>query len=86
MPMDFRICNALKIKPFQALLRNTPFCSLGEVEARGRTTAKPTDSRRSGADSLDRRNGIKCRLLFLIESSIIPPVQTDRQIGILGGN
>ena len=29
--MDFRVCNALKIKPFQALLRNTPFCSLGEV-------------------------------------------------------
>ena len=29
--MDFRVYNALKIKPFQALLRNTPFCSLGEV-------------------------------------------------------
>ncbi len=35
MPMDFRVCNALKIKPFQALLRNTPFCSLGEVGGGG---------------------------------------------------
>ena len=33
--MNFRICNALKIKPFQALLRNTPFCSLGEVGGAG---------------------------------------------------
>ena len=33
--MDFRVCNALKIKPFQALLRNTPFCSLGEVGGAG---------------------------------------------------
>ena len=48
MPMDFRICNALKIKPFQALLRNTPFCSLGEVG--GSATAKPNDCRRSSAD------------------------------------
>jgi len=29
--VDFRVCNALKIKPFQTLLRNIPFCSLGEV-------------------------------------------------------
>ena len=34
-PMDFRVCNALKIKPFQALLRNIPFCSLGEVGGAG---------------------------------------------------
>ena len=40
-PVDFRVCNALKIKPFQALLRNAPFCSLGEVGARGRAPAKP---------------------------------------------
>ena len=33
--MDFRVCNALKIKPFQALLRNIPFCSLGEVGGAG---------------------------------------------------
>ena len=46
--MNFRICNALKIEPFQALLRNAPFCSLGEVG--GRATAKPNDCRRSSAD------------------------------------
>ncbi len=34
-PMDFRVCNALKIKPFQVLLRNIPFCSLGEVGGAG---------------------------------------------------
>jgi len=33
--VDFRVCNALKIKPFQALLRNIPFCSLGEVGGAG---------------------------------------------------
>ena len=33
--MDFHVCNALKIKPFQALLRNIPFCSLGEVGGAG---------------------------------------------------
>jgi len=33
--VDFRVCNALKIKPFQALLRNTPFCSLEEVGGEG---------------------------------------------------
>ena len=36
----------------QTLLRNIPFCSLGEVGGGGgRATAKPTDSRRSSADS-----------------------------------
>ncbi len=34
-PVDFRVCNALKIKPFQILLRNIPFCSLGEVGGAG---------------------------------------------------
>ena len=34
-PVVFRVCNALKIKPFQALLRNIPFCSLGEVGGAG---------------------------------------------------
>ena len=49
--MNFRVCNALKIKLFQTLLRNIPFCSLGEVGgAGGRATAKPTGSRRSSAD------------------------------------
>lgn len=49
--MCFYVCNALKIKPFQALLRNTPFCSLGEVGGReGRATAKPTARRRSSVD------------------------------------
>ena len=48
--MGFRVCNALKIKPFQALLRSILFCSLGEVGARGRATAKPNASRRSSAD------------------------------------
>jgi hypothetical protein len=33
--MDFHVCNTLKIKPFQALLRNIPFCSLGEVGSAG---------------------------------------------------
>ena len=33
--MDFRVYNALKIKPFQTLLRNIPFCSLGEVGGAG---------------------------------------------------
>ncbi len=33
--MDFHVCNALRIKPFQALLRNIPFFSLGEVGGAG---------------------------------------------------
>jgi len=33
--MCFHVCNALKIKPFQALLRNIPFCSLGVVGGAG---------------------------------------------------
>ena len=33
--MCFCVCNALKIKPFQALLRNTPFCSLEEIGGAG---------------------------------------------------
>ena len=34
-PVNFCVCNALKIKPFQALLRNIPFCSLGEAGGAG---------------------------------------------------
>ena len=33
--MDSHVYNALKIKPFQGLLRNIPFCSLGEVGGAG---------------------------------------------------
>ena len=40
--------DGIKIRPFHALLRNTPFCSLGE--AGGRATAKHADSRRRSAD------------------------------------
>ena len=47
---SYSIKKSRNIKPFQALLRNTPFCSSGEVGARGRATAKPTGSRRSSAD------------------------------------
>ena len=88
--MDFRVCNALKIKPFQALLRNIPSCSLGEVGARGRATAKPKYD--SSLDHLDSRNGVKCRLLFMIGSGIIFSVQTATRdlytflIQIFGGN
>jgi hypothetical protein len=45
--MDFRVYNALKIKPFQTLLRNIPFCSLGEV---GGTGAEPPHNLRIAAE------------------------------------
>jgi len=48
--VDFRVCNALKIKPFQALLRNAPFCSLGEVGGAGAGLLNPVPRFR-------RRNG-----------------------------
>ena len=63
MPMDFRVCNALKIKPFQALLRNTPFCSLGEVGGAG---AEPPQNLTTAAAVVqtDRRNGRRTGIVF----------------------
>ena len=54
LPMNFRICNALKIKPFHALLRNIPFCSLGEVGGAGGRAI----------DKVDRWNGHKTGIVF----------------------
>ena len=54
---QYKLWKILKIKPFQFLLRNAPFCSLGEVG--GRATEKSIDSCRSSADS---RNGRRTRI------------------------
>ena len=68
--MDFRVCNALKIKPFQALLRNTPFCSLGEVGGAG---AEPPQNLPAAAAVVqtvlplkwsERKRGQDCQILF----------------------
>ena len=42
--MDFRVCNALKIKPSQALLRNTSFCFLGEIGDVGAADVKTREA------------------------------------------
>lgn len=47
--VDFRVCNAFKIKPFWPLLRNILF--FGRGRGRGaRSPVKPNDNRRSRAD------------------------------------
>ena len=59
MPMDFRICNALKIKPFQALLRNAPFCSLGEVGGAG---AEPPQNLTTAAAVVQTVKGLRMEI------------------------
>ena len=58
--MVFRVCNALKIKPFQTLLRNIPFCSLGEVVGAG---AEPPQNLPTAAAVVQTERGIR-RIAF----------------------
>ena len=66
--MDFHVCNTLKIRPFQALLRNIPFCSLGEVGGAGAGLLNPVPRfwRRNGNGQNPDGQGFKSGDFFAL--------------------